>query len=145
MTDSRRGARGSRADTLYKRNLLTTAGEPFFLEEVAHRPHPIARWYSREANNWRRLTVAVVIRDAAGRLDSAAVAKAESTAVALVSARRAGAPQETSASVTAPTTTPTVAAGLSPSTAAVPASGTAAGGTLEEAIRLATDPTQGGA
>lgn len=145
MTDSRRGARGSRADTLYKRNLLTTAGEPFFLEEVAHRPHPIARWYSREANNWRRLTVAVVIRDAAGRLDSAAVAKAESTAVALVSARRAGAPQEPSASGTAPTTTPTVAAGLSPSTAAVPASGTAAGGTLEEAIRLATDPTQSGA
>ncbi len=128
MTQNRRG---SRPDTLYKRNLLTTAGEPFFLEEVANRPHPVARWHAREVKNWRRHSIQVVIRTPAGRLDGAALARAEAMAIAHVSEQRAAPPPMTRLAIASAAAQPTpVAAGV---------------GTLEEAVRLATDPAHSGA
>ena len=134
MTQNLRGARTSRTETLYKRNLLTTAGESFFLEEVANRPHPVARWHAREVNNWRRHSIQVVIRTAAGRLDSVAVARAEAMAIAHVSEQRAAPPAEPPTVLLATTITAAQQTPLA-----------AGGGTLEEAVRLATDPAHSGA
>lgn len=133
-----------------KLSLSTNEGREFVLEEVKHRDHPVARWWSTEHKNHRRVTIPVRVRCSAGRIDPAAVRRASELAIAEVSRQCRPATETTSPHVAEqqdralspgidrPTATPMTPR---PSSRETPPVGGADVGTLAEAVTHATSKT----